>query len=180
MSKIQEGATHTYTVRGKKSYRRMAGDLWEVYIDGEWFGVMYPHAEDYVMIHDDFDSSRSGLPAIGGKFEAVLSNNGFMPKTLEGWKDGDVIECISHFEAQPGNISAVFFNKRLFAYSSLREDCYRPIRTSDQIAAAKERSIACDRIFGIITGPGVERKGNTSDMAEALYDAGLRFVEVTK
>ena len=50
MSKIPEGATHTYTVRGKKSYRRMAGDLWEAYIDGEWFGVMHPHAHDYVKI----------------------------------------------------------------------------------------------------------------------------------
>lgn len=56
---------------------------------------------------------------------------------------------------------------------------FRPVRTPDQIAAM-ERSLACDRIYGIITGSGVERKGNTSDMAEALYDAGLRFVEVTK
>lgn len=52
-------------------------------------------------------------------------------------------------------------------------------KTPDQIAA-EERSLACDRIYGIITGPGVERKGNTSDMAEALYDAGLRFTEVEK
>lgn len=50
MSKIPEGATHTYTVRGKESYRRMSGDLWEAYIDGEWFGVMHPHEHDYVKI----------------------------------------------------------------------------------------------------------------------------------
>ena len=50
MSKIPEGATHTYTARGKKSYRRMAGDLWEAYIDGEWFLVMRPHELDYVKI----------------------------------------------------------------------------------------------------------------------------------
>lgn len=37
-----------------------------------------------------------------------------------------------------------------------------------------ERSKACDAIYGVLTGPTVERKGNTSDMAEALYDAGYR------
>lgn len=53
-------------------------------------------------------------------------------------------------------------------------------KTKSQFEAERARSAVCDRIYGIITGSGVERKGNTSDMAEALYDAGLRFIEVTK
>lgn len=41
-----------------------------------------------------------------------------------------------------------------------------------------ERSKACDAIYGVLTGATVERKGNTSDMAEALYDAGYRKFEI--
>ena len=49
---------------------------------------------------------------------------------------------------------------------------FRPIRTPEQISA-DERSKYCDRIFGVLTS--ATRAENRSDMAEALYDAGLRF-----
>ncbi|HGJ9204468.1 TPA: hypothetical protein ACLESY_002040 [Pseudomonas aeruginosa] len=48
------------------------------------------------------------------------------------------------------------------------------LRTPEQIAA-EERSKECDRIFAILSS--VEREGNRSDMAEALYDAGYRRQE---
>jgi hypothetical protein len=54
---------------------------------------------------------------------------------------------------------------------------FRPIRTPEQIAA-DERSKYCDRIFGVLTN--ATRAGNRSDMAEALYDAGLRFKDEAK
>lgn len=54
---------------------------------------------------------------------------------------------------------------------------FLPIRTPEQIAA-EVRSKACDAIYGVLTGATVERKGNTSDMAEALYDAGYRKFEI--
>ncbi|HEJ9706865.1 TPA: hypothetical protein SMN51_003691 [Pseudomonas aeruginosa] len=67
----------------------------------------------------------------------------------------------------------------LVAYDDAQEQFYRtcdmlfrPIRTPEQIAA-EERSKECDRIFFILSN--VEREGNRSDMAEALYDAGLRL-----
>ncbi|HCI1891752.1 TPA: hypothetical protein NOS95_002682 [Pseudomonas aeruginosa] len=56
-------------------------------------------------------------------------------------------------------------------------ECFRPIRTPEQIAA-EERSKECDRIFVILSS--VEREGNRSDMAEALYDAGYRRQEEGK
>jgi len=40
---------------------------------------------------------------------------------------------------------------------------------------AEARSAYCDRIYGVLCK--AERSGNRSDMAEALYDAGLRFTE---
>ena len=41
--------------------------------------------------------------------------------------------------------------------------------------AKQERAAYCDRIYAVLCK--AERKDNRSDMAEALYDAGLRFVE---
>ncbi|MFU8540345.1 hypothetical protein ACNATH_14285 [Pseudomonas aeruginosa] len=54
---------------------------------------------------------------------------------------------------------------------------FRPLLTPEQIAA-EERSKECDRIFVILSS--VEREGNRSDMAEALYDAGYRRQEEGK
>lgn len=50
----------------------------------------------------------------------------------------------------------------------------RPTVSPDEIAK-QERSLYCDRIYAVLFK--AKRKGNWSDMAEALYDAGLRFVE---
>lgn len=53
-----------------------------------------------------------------------------------------------------------------------------PTKSPEQIAA-EERSKACDAMFGIMTSPPV-REGNRSDMAEALYDAGYRKLEIVE
>ena len=50
-----------------------------------------------------------------------------------------------------------------------------PIPSPEDVAREKERSEQCDKIFGILSS--VERTGNRSDMAEALYDAGYRKME---
>lgn len=52
---------------------------------------------------------------------------------------------------------------------------FRPMRSADEIAHIISRSKECDKIFGILSS--VEREGNRSDMAEALYDAGYRKLE---
>jgi hypothetical protein len=52
---------------------------------------------------------------------------------------------------------------------------FLPIPSPEDVAKEKERSEQCDKIFGILSG--VERTGNRSDMAEALYDAGYRKVD---
>lgn len=50
-----------------------------------------------------------------------------------------------------------------------------PTLSPEDVARAKVRSEECDKIFSILSG--VERQGNRSDMAEAIYDAGYRKVE---
>ena len=57
---------------------------------------------------------------------------------------------------------------------------YQKIKTKEEIEAEKERSRVCDKIYGVLLttdGKDGSRIGNRSDYAEALYDAGLRFVD---
>ena len=99
-----------------------------------------------------------GLPPIGTVCEWHPSVHGWIEVTILG-RDGEDTWYRVKGESHTDTCRNMSF--------------FRPIRTPEQIAA-KVRSKACDEIYGVLTGPTVERKGNTSDMAEALYDAGYR------
>lgn len=97
--------------------------------------------------------SGEGLPPVGALVDAPINGFRYMCELLA--IDGD--ECAVRM---PGAIRVV----------NLAE--LRPIRTPEQIEA-EARSKECDRIYGILSS--VARPGNKSDMAEALYDAGVRL-----
>ena len=169
MSKIPEGATHTAP---NGTYRMARGSLWHCYADGDWVYIEGASPNFYTKIQDEPEWDGEGLPPVGVEIE--VKHKDATPE----WARPDFYKA-----------EIVAIGKQLVIFAAEATGCetvgkiedyeFRPVRTPDQIAAM-ERSLACDRIYGIITGTGVERKGNTSDMAEALYDAGLRFVEVTK
>lgn len=169
MSKIPEGATHTAP---NGTYRMARGSLWHGYADGDWVYIEGASPHFYTKIQAEPGWSVDGLPPVGVEIEAKHKD------ATPEWARPDFYKT-----------EIVAVGKQLVIFAAEATGCetvgkiedyeFRPVRTPDQIAAM-ERSLACDRIYGIITGAGVERKGNTSDMAEALYDAGLRFVEVTK
>ena len=169
MSKIPEGATH------KNAYgffRKLQDGIWYSYADGDWIRFIDAKPETYIPIQADPEWTGKGTPPVGVEIE--VKHKDATPE----WARPDFYKA-----------EIVAIGKQLVIFAAEATGCetvgkiedyeFRPVRTLDQIAAM-ERSLACDRIYGIITGAGVERKGNTSDMAEALYDAGLRFVEVTK
>lgn len=116
MSNIPEGATHTYTVRGKKSYRRMAGDLWEAYIDGEWFGVMHPHAHDYVKIQ----AATEWAPSTGSIVRCGTHN-----RDVEILKEPELVPYVSA-------ACRALDNNELFWGGQ-----FSPIKTDEQIEAEK-------------------------------------------
>lgn len=116
MSKIPEGATHTYTVRGKTSYRRMAGDLWEAYIDGDWFGVVRPHAGDYVTIK----SASEWMPSAGSIVHCGSHN-----RDVEILKEPELVPYVS----AP---CRALDNNELFWGGK-----FSPIKTTGQIADEK-------------------------------------------
>ena len=167
MSKIPEGATHTAP---DGTYRMPRGSLWYGYADGDWVYIEGASPHFYTKIQAEPEWSDGGLPQVGMVIEFMKLNA--PPKANGEWTKGDVRYL--------SDCTIVIGGDRCEHVHHPRNLFYRPVQTAEQIAKSRERSLACDRIYGIITGPGVERKGNTSDMAEALYDAGLRFVEVTK
>lgn len=167
MSKIPEGATHTAP---NGTYRMARGSLWYGYADGDWVYIEGASPHCYTKIQAEPEWSDGGLPQVGMVIEFMKLNA--PPKANGEWTKGDVRYL--------SDCTIVIGGDRCEHVHHPRNLFYRPFQTAEQIAKSRERSLACDRIYGIITGTGVERKGNTSDMAEALYDAGLRFVEVTK
>lgn len=112
-----------------------------------------------------------GLPPVGEKVEVIGLSGGYLPKSIEDWKDGDKVECVAHHAMQGDDVTPVFFNKRTFQFSGLRKDCYRPIRTPEQIAA-EERENYIKKMLG---EPGVTSDDSVADFTcAALYDAGYR------
>lgn len=154
MSKIPEGATHTYTVRGKTSYRRMAGDLWEAYIDGDWFGVVRPHAADYVTIK----SASEWMPSAGSIVHCGSHN-----RDVEILKDPELVPYVS----AP---CRALDNDELFWGGK-----FSPIKTPEQIEAESRKDFL-DRAHKIYMEGAASHAGGIM----ALYDAGLRFTEVEK
>ena len=146
MSKIPEGATHTYTVRGKKSYRRMAGDLWEAYIDGEWFGVMHPHAHDHVKIQ----AATEWAPSTGSIVRCGTHN-----RDVEILKEPELVPYVSA-------ACRALDNNELFWGGQ-----FSTIKTPEQIAAEK-RDAAIKEMQRLVGSC------NTFPFAE-LYDYGYRL-----
>lgn len=109
-----------------------------------------------------------GLPPVGGVVEVERLGDKFKPKSIEDWRDGDRVECIAHYAMQGEHVSPVFFNRRTFQFSSLRDDCFRPIRTPEQIAA-EEREKFIDELIKVTC----IRRGE----AGLIYDAGYRKQE---
>ncbi|MFU3016104.1 hypothetical protein ACM7NY_02215 [Pseudomonas aeruginosa] len=100
-----------------------------------------------------------GLPPVGTNCE-YRSNDGWLQCEVVAHRNNAAVVLNHHYEAD-----------------FVPPQDLRPIRTPEQIAA-EERSKECDRIFVILSS--VEREGNRSDMAEALYDAGYRRQEEGK
>lgn len=112
-----------------------------------------------------------GLPPVGANVEVVGLGKESRPKAIEDWKDGDKVECIAHHVMWEKDLKPVFFNKRTMQFSSLRKDCYRPVRTPEQIAAEERESA----INGMLTHDALG--GSRRGLAAALYDAGYRKQE---
>lgn len=124
---------------------------------------------------DALEWNGEGLPPVGAKVEVIGLSGDCLPKSIEDWEDGDIVECAAHHSMQGEYVTPVFFNKRVFQFSGLREDCYRPIRTPQQIAA-EERKAAIDQMVQFFMNYYGNPKGAEQYLliCRSLHDAGYR------
>lgn len=175
MSKIPEGATHTYTESSGTTYRKKVGDIWFGYADGDWIAVFRPLFHGYEPIQAEPEWTGEGLPPVGTECEIKHADLGWIK-----------CEIVAHKKMKCGGKThaiAWIDGNNLDQSQGIR---FRPIKTPEQIRAesiaGEERKKNIDKIQEIYeVSMSTSRRGHASRPAiEALYDAGLRFVEVTK
>lgn len=152
MSKIPEGATHTYTESSGTSFRKMSGSYWLGYADGDWIILNNPASHCYVPIQAEPEWTGEGLPPVG-------------------------IECEWHSDSQTGwQVVKVLAYSGKDAWIKVKGKCpktvgnpanFRTIRTPEQIAAEK-RDAAIKEMQRLVGSC------NTFPFAE-LYDYGYRL-----
>lgn len=116
-----------------------------------------------------------GLPPVGTKVVVCNLDGYHLPKSLEDWRDGDVVECVSHTKINGpyDELSPVFFNKSRWSFSALREDCFTPIKTPEQVAEEKEKKSQIDNITSLIK-EHYNPAYTIEQAAETIYNAGYR------
>lgn len=147
-------------------------DIWYSGCDVDGNPVSNRYYNDFELVKDtpkaqDNSWYENGeLPPIGANIEYKIGAGPWFEATvkyvldvLDGEEDEIVIAC-PHL----GFEQLLTLNKH---------NKIRPTTTPEQIAK-QEREDYCDRIYSVLCK--AERKNNRSDMAESLYDAGLRFV----
>lgn len=157
MSKIPERATHTAP---DGTYRMARGSLWYGYADGDWVYIEGAAPHCYTKIQAEPEWSGEGLPPVG-------------------------LECEWHSDSQTGwQVVKVLAYHGQDAWIKVKGKCpttvgnpanFRHMRTADQIEE-DERALFLSRAREIYTQGASGHKGGIM----ALYDAGLRFVEVKK
>lgn len=155
MSKIPAGATHTYTESSGTSFRKMYGSYWLGYADGDWIILNNPAPYCYVPIQAEPEWDGEGLPPVGAIVYCRSHN-----RDVEILKEPEIVPYVS----AP---CRALDNDELFWGGD-----FMPVKTPEQIASD-------ERMADAYAMCGVASSLSNTDAAK-LYDAGLRFVEVTK
>lgn len=161
MSKIPEGATHQ-TLNG--GYRKFVNGLWLGYCDGYWVRVLG-------------DSICEFKPITKIQAEQEWTGEGLPPEDTTC----EVKGCMSHYQ-QWNKVTVfavrgktVFFDMEDGRWGQTDSHEFRTARTPEQIEAESRKDFLA-RAHKIYMEGAADHRGGIM----ALYDAGLRFVEVTK
>lgn len=154
MSKIPEGATHTYGSEYKK-LRPGSHSMWLTYADGDWIDTINAMPHLYVLIQAETEWTGEGLPPAGTSCEMRRADY-----VNVGWQKIEFIFA--------GSKKAFFRDEQGHEWSRPLSDLkFRTIRTPEQIAAEK-RDAAIKEMQRLVGSC------NTFPFAE-LYDYGYRL-----
>ena len=152
MSNIPEGATHTAP---DGTYRMARDGLWYGCADGDWVYIEGAAPNCYTKIQAEPVWSGEGLPPVGAIVYCRSHN-----RDVEILKEPELVPYVS----AP---CRALDNDELFWGGD-----FMPVKTPEQIASD-------ERMADAYAMCGVASSLSNTDAAK-LYDAGLRFVEVTK
>lgn len=125
MSKIPEGATHTYTDSSGTTYRKKVLDNWHAYADGDWWHVVGPAEKCYIPIQAKPEWSGEGIPPSGTTCEMRRADY-----VNVGWQQIEFLFA--------GSKKAFFRDAEGHEWSRPLSDLkFRSIRTPEQIASEK-------------------------------------------
>lgn len=154
MSKIPEGATHTYTESSGTTYRKKVGDTWYGYADGDWVAVHRPSFHGYEPIQAEPEWTGEGIPPSGTSCEMRRADY-----VSAGWQKIEFLFA--------GSKKAFFRDEQGHEWSRPLSDLkFRSIRTPEQIAAEK-RDAAIKEMQRLVGSC------NTFPFAD-IYDYGYR------
>lgn len=164
-----EGATHiiadTYglsdrqkTANARCFYRMKVVDVWYGFAGGKWHAITCPEVHRYQRIPTQWTGE--GLPPVGTVCECNHSKPGV-------WME---VEVVAHFNGGCSMVAAytykIFGDNRQVAQAIA--DCFRPIRTPEQIAVE-------DRKNDIQEMMDLFKEGKLGYFyAAGIYDAGYR------
>lgn len=158
-SKAPEGADK-YNTYNKLFYKCAQPDL-QVFTHGGWKQSVFVKSDERFVCRPTTPSwSGEGLPPVGVVCEVKLQ---------EEWS---LCEIIAHFQ-QPQAMVAAFTVAQFHGGKKLDSkiaECFRPIRTPEQIAV-DEREAAIDEMLAATPAPGSDI---SLRVCEKLYDAGYR------
>lgn len=152
MSKIPEGATHTYTESSGTSFRKMSGSYWLGYADGDWIILNNPFPHLYVPIQAEPEWTGEGLPPVRTVCE--------MQDGIGAWLKVEIFA--DHKRYVHG-----WDEDRRISYFSNDPKEFRLIKTPEQIAA-ENRDAAIKEMQRLVGSC------NTFPFAD-LYDYGYRL-----
>ena len=164
MSKIPEGATHTYTESSGTTYRKKVGDIWFGYADGDWIAVFRPSFHGYEPIKAEPEWTGEGLPPVGIECEVLWDSltPSYQTCKIIGHDEGRAI-----FRYTSGPQKGGYGSDTVGAIGRLISKTFRPIRNPEQIAAEK-RDAAIKEMQRLVGSC------KTFPFAE-LYDYGYRL-----
>lgn len=126
-----------------------------VYAPKPWRDGLIPRQPEVVEWGGD------GIPPVGAIVECAFSGGRKDKHPLRGWLEGDHLRVVAHVTLGSER-NVLFWNLRTQEASTLRDDCFRPLRTAEQIAA----DAALEEIARLYAEGG----------PAAVYDAGYRKI----
>jgi len=177
-SKAPKGATHKFSDPTTNPWRDLSGETWKYWSEGEWIDselrtdTFMKRQAHRLTVVEPIGWTGEGLPPVGAVCEVV--SPGYSNDRFDRFI-GQTVTVIAHdvIDADPVAVFRMPVDGQIDEqdYHALVKQCFRPIRTPEQIAAEERTKTIDDMVKAL----GIDSPG-TADYIRCglIYDAGYR------